>query len=134
MTVWLVGWLSPGRVVCSMEWPTGWLISWLLNPLFACPPPPPSPALHLHRYIILCLEDTNDFTNATTRHLVMQVGVKGEGGMWVHFQMMSIGGIYPALPLLIPPAPYPPSSHSSLLLSLNSHNSQYHALVFTPIH
>ncbi len=25
-------------------------------------------------YIILCLEDTNDWSNATTRRLVMQVG------------------------------------------------------------
>lgn len=28
-------------------------------------------------FIILCLEDTNDWTNATTRRLVMQVGRGG---------------------------------------------------------
>ena len=32
-------------------------------------------------YIILCLEDSNDWSNATTRRLVMQVRAEGGGGV-----------------------------------------------------
>jgi hypothetical protein len=48
--------------------------------LFVCPETslgpthPPPPPLHPPKYIILCLEDTSDWNNATTRRIVMQVG------------------------------------------------------------